>query len=199
MKQPIKILMLEDSFSDAQIVIRSLQKRGLEFESKIISTKKEYIESIESYSPDIILSDHSMPQFNSLDALNILKEKNQRTPFILVAGTVTEDFAVACVRAGAQDFILKDRLGRLPDAILNAIEKFKIENERHTYIDKVIAKEALLSKVEGLGHIGSWQNELLKGKVTWSDEMYNILGYKLGEVTPSREAFILALHPDERL
>jgi len=65
--------------------------------------------------------------------------------------------------------------------------------------DKVIAKEALLSKVEGLGHIGSWQNELLKGKVTWSDEMYNILGYKLGEVTPSREAFILALHPDERL
>src|SRR6185312_11774605 len=83
-------------------------------------------------NPDVILSDHSLPQFNSLAALKIAKSKLPNVPFILVTGSVSEEFAVTCMKSGADDYILKDNLTRLPASIEASIQKYKLTEENIT-------------------------------------------------------------------
>jgi len=199
MSNYLKILLLEDSPFDADLIQNQLRKAGMKFDAKVVSTRGEFIEALNSFNPDLILSDHSMPQFNSIEALKVFKSYDLHIPFILVTGSVSEEFAVQTLQEGANDYILKDRLGRLPDAILNALEKQKLEIERQKYVNEIVAKEALVSKVEKLAHIGSWENDFITGTVKWSDENYRILGYEPGEIKPSREAFLKAVHPLDQL
>src|SRR5665647_569120 len=144
MNKHLKILLLEDSADDAELIQLELKQGGIKFTSLVVDTKAGFINGIRDFKPDLILSDHSMPQFNSVEALKIykdhLKTQNYNTPFILITGTVSEDFAVQCIKDGVDDYILKDRLQRLPTAIHNALEKCRIENENH----KTTAEKLLL-------------------------------------------------------
>ena len=129
----LKILLLEDNDDDADLIQRELRSGGIAFTSRVVDTRDDFIEGIHKFEPDIIISDHSMPRFNSAEALRIykthLKEQNRSAPFILVTGTISEEFAVQCIKDGADDYILKDRLQRLPSAVKNALEKCNIEND----------------------------------------------------------------------
>ena len=124
MSPVLKIIHIEDVPSDAEQVERTLKKSDIIFEKVVVDTKKEYIKALEEFHPDIILSDHSLPTFNSLEALQILKQSGIDIPFILITATVSEEFAVNVMKEGASDYVLKDRLQRLPSAIINAIEKY---------------------------------------------------------------------------
>src|SRR6476646_11449389 len=110
MDKKLKILQLEDLPNDAELVARELRKGNIAFESLVVDTREEYISALHTFAPDIILSDHSLPSFNSLEALNILKTLEHPIPFILVTATVSEEFAVTVLKEGAFDYILKDRL-----------------------------------------------------------------------------------------
>src|ERR1700731_1988954 len=116
MDRTLKILHIEDVPSDAELVERILKRSGIVYEKLIVDNKKEYIDALSQFHPDIILSDHSLPNFNSLEALNILKQTRMDIPFILITATVSEEFAVNVMKEGASDYILKDRLQRLPSA-----------------------------------------------------------------------------------
>jgi PAS domain S-box-containing protein len=144
-----------------------------------------------------MLADHSLPQFTAMEALQILKDENIDTPFILITGTVSEEFAVNAMREGAWDYMLKDRLQRLPNAIIGAYERYNTERERRKYLDAVIEKEALMKEAEQLAHFGSWYMNLETGVRVWSDEKYRILGYSIGEVKPTEENFLARVHPDD--
>ena len=124
MNTKLKILHLEDLPSDAELVDRELKKGSIEFEKLVVDNKTDFERALKEFSPDIILSDHSLPAFNSVEALKIVKQSGEDIPFILVTSTVSEDFAVDMMRDGATDYILKDRLQRLPAAILQAIDKY---------------------------------------------------------------------------
>jgi signal transduction histidine kinase len=130
MNNKLKILMLEDERDDAELIGRSMIKSGMSFESKRVDTKEDFAEAINSFSPDVILSDHSLPQFNSLEALKICKQKGLSIPFILVTGTVSEEFAVTCLKEGADDYLLKSNLVRLPLAIQNALKQKELQEQR---------------------------------------------------------------------
>jgi signal transduction histidine kinase len=121
MNKRLKILILEDVENDVGLVAHVLKKSGFQFELKRVDTQLEYTEAIQHYDPDVILSDHSLPQFNSIEALAIYKESKLNVPFILVTGSVSEEFAVTCLMQGADDYILKSNLLRLPRAIENAL------------------------------------------------------------------------------
>ncbi len=138
-QKKIKILLVEDSGADADFIERELKNSGLDFEISVIQSKAEYIKSIEK-SPDIILCDHSLPQFNSIDALEILQKNNLKIPFIHVSGAITEEHSIEIIKRGGSDYILKDRLARLPSAILNALDKLRIEKELAEFIEKEIKK-----------------------------------------------------------
>jgi signal transduction histidine kinase len=129
METGLRILMLEDVEEDTLLIERTLTKAGITFITKRVDSRNEFREAIVSFKPDVVLSDHSMPQFNSLEALKIFKEKTPVVPFILVTGAVSEEFAVSCLHDGADDYILKSNLARLPAAIMNAINKKKAEIE----------------------------------------------------------------------
>ncbi|MDB5011030.1 MAG: hypothetical protein JWQ06_1819, partial [Mucilaginibacter sp.] len=129
MNVKLKILHLEDVLTDAELVGIEIKKSYLSFEKLDVDNRIDYINALNEYVPDIILSDHSLPSFNSLEALKILKESFLNIPFILITSTISEEFAVEIMKEGATDYILKDRMQRLPNAIVNALEKFKLEAE----------------------------------------------------------------------
>jgi two-component system, NarL family, sensor histidine kinase UhpB len=126
----LKILHLEDLPADAELVDRVLRKAKFEFEKKVVVDRPEFVRALHDFQPDIILSDHSLPAFNSLEALRITREEGFNAPLILVTATVSEEYAVNVIKEGASDYILKDRLERLPNAVQNALDKCLMEKER---------------------------------------------------------------------
>ncbi|MEP6594475.1 MAG: hybrid sensor histidine kinase/response regulator [Ginsengibacter sp.] len=145
MNTKLKILHLEDVLSDAELVNRQLKKANINHEILVVDNKADFIKALTNFSPHIILADHTLPSFNSLEALKILKETSEKIPFILITATVSEEYAAQVMREGADDYILKDRPHRLPDAILMAIQKYKFEAERKIYLEKLITSEAQLA------------------------------------------------------
>jgi signal transduction histidine kinase len=130
MERDLKILMLEDLPEDIGLIEHILRKEGIHFESRYADTKDEYVRALEEFHPDVILSDHALPQFNSVEALTICRKNSLNTPFILVTGTVSEEFAVSCLKQGADDYVLKSNLVRLPTAIINALKQRNVELKR---------------------------------------------------------------------
>jgi signal transduction histidine kinase len=130
MENELKILMLEDIEEDVGLIERTLNKQGISFISKRVDTREEFIQALEYFAPDVILSDHALPQFNSLEALTICRKQHVEVPFILVTGTVSEEFAVSCLKQGADDYVLKSNLVRLPSAIQNALKQRHHDHKR---------------------------------------------------------------------
>jgi PAS domain S-box-containing protein len=155
MNAKIKILHLEDFPEDAELVEYELHKGNLTFEKRVVDNKEDYEKMLSDFNPDIILSDHSLPSFDSFQALAILKEKRLDIPFILVTATMSEEFAVEIMKQGASDYVLKDRLQRLPSAVINSIETHRKKEEQRA------ANERLLFHIENtpLGYI-EWDDQL---------------------------------------
>jgi two-component system sensor histidine kinase NreB len=133
MAEPLKILLLEDSSTDAEIIQRLLKKENREYEFRLVMSQKDFILELDRFRPGIILSDNSLPQFNATEALKIVRQHSLTIPFILVTGTVSDEFAANIIKSGADDYILKDRLVRLPAAIDAALKQRKAEKEVADY------------------------------------------------------------------
>ena len=122
----LKVLILEDSPEDCELNLREVRKAGYAPEWKCVDSQADFLAALETFSPEIILSDYSMPQFNASTALELLREKDKITPFIMISGTVGEELAVEMLKKGANDYLLKDRLSRLGQSIRKAMEQKKI-------------------------------------------------------------------------
>ena len=126
----LKILILEDIEEDAELLERALKKEGIVFESLRVDDRPDFIKALTAFKPDLILSDHSLPQFNSLEALEICQNSFLDIPFIIVTGSVSEEFAVSCIKKGADDYVLKSNLARLPVSINVALSQRKMQQKR---------------------------------------------------------------------
>ena len=128
----LNILILEDIPIDAEMIDRELRNANIEHNTRRVASKSKFLKELETSSPDVVLADYSLPQFSGLEALKIVRERGTRIPFILVTGMKNEEIAVECLKEGADDYILKSSLRRLPGAIQNALEKRRAEweNER---------------------------------------------------------------------
>lgn len=115
---------------DFELINYVLKKSGLTITSKRVDTKDEYLEGLKNYNPDVILSDHLLPQFNSTEALRLCRGMNLDIPFILVTGAVSDEFAVNCIKLGADDYVLKSNLSRLPSAIESSLKHKEVEYAR---------------------------------------------------------------------
>ena len=133
--------MLEDSSTDAELVQYFLRKNYRQCEFDLAMTEIEFEKKLESFKPDVVLADNSLPQFDAATALAKVREHYQSLAFIMVTGTVSEEFAAAIIKQGADDYILKDRLARLPAAIDAAIYKHRQEEERRSTLQQLIASE----------------------------------------------------------
>lgn len=131
MSHVLKILMLEDLEEDAGLLDRVLSKEKIMYSRLRVDTREEFIEALDTFNPDLILSDHALPQFNSIEALKIVQESKSDIPFIIVTGSVSEEFAVSCIKKGVDDYVLKSNLSRLPLAI-----KYSINDRQNKRIRK---------------------------------------------------------------
>lgn len=142
MNSSLKVLMLEDSQTDAEIIRRQLVKENHhQFIFEQVDTRDKYLQQLEQFQPDLILADNALPQFDAAEALQILNSKKLHIPFILVTGTVSEEFAADIIKKGADDFILKDRLARLTASIDNALRNRQLEKEKQEAADKLKQSE----------------------------------------------------------
>ncbi|HMK27904.1 MAG TPA: PAS domain S-box protein [Chitinophagaceae bacterium] len=133
MEKPLKILLLEDNPIDAEIIQRRLLKEKTNCEFFIATNKKIFLRGLEEFFPDVILSDNSLPQLNAIEALKLTRRQYPHIPFILVTGTVSDEYAADVIKAGADDYILKDRTTRLPAAINAALKQRAIKKEIADY------------------------------------------------------------------
>lgn len=141
MKSPMKILMLDDNPDDAAIIKRVLINSKNPHEFKLVSNEDDYLQALDDYDPDIILSDNTMPCYSGTQALLISRNRQKPIPFILVTGTVSEEFAVSIIKQGADDYILKDRLTRLPAAIENALKQNQVNREKNETLSALFQSE----------------------------------------------------------
>ena len=134
----LRVLIVEDSEDDVLLVVRALKKAGLEPVYKRVETRGAMQDALEKEPWDLIISDHVMPEFDSFQALDVLKRSGLDIPFILVSGSIGEEMAVESMKAGVHDFVMKDKLARLAPAVMRELKE--AENRR----DKQAAYEALV-------------------------------------------------------
>ncbi|HKI32156.1 MAG TPA: response regulator [Gemmataceae bacterium] len=128
MGERIRVLIVEDRQADAELMLHELRRAGLEPEWQRVETEPDFLAGLDP-PPDLILADNQLPQFDALTALNCLRERGQDVPFLIVSGTMGEDVAVAAMRQGASDYLLKDRLARLGPAVRQALQQKRLRHE----------------------------------------------------------------------
>ena len=142
MTERLEVLLVEDSEDDASIIIRELKKGGYAVEHRRVFTRATMAAALDERSWDLVLADHNMPSFNSLDALALVRKRNLDVPFIIVSGAIGEETAVAAMKAGAHDFVMKGKLARLVPAIGRELRE--AENRRmHTRAEEHARNESL--------------------------------------------------------
>jgi DNA-binding NtrC family response regulator len=129
MSKPLKVLILEDHPFDAEILVSELEKAGFALEWQRIDTEADYLAHL-TPALDLIVSDYTMPQFEAPRALQILQEKDLDIPFIVIIGTLREEMGVACLKQGAVDYLIKDRLARLGEAVKRALHQRALHEEK---------------------------------------------------------------------
>lgn len=137
----IKILSLEDEPRDAELIREIMEDSGTKFEIKTVSNKNDFIAALENGDYHVFLADYKLPGFNASDALRIAKKYHPDVPFICVSGTMGEDVAVDLLKQGATDYILKDRMQRLPSAIQRALVQAGEHKARHEAEDALLESE----------------------------------------------------------
>ncbi len=130
MRPSFSLLLVEDNDQDADLMLETLREAGFNPSCRRVDTKEDYLRELTASSPDLILSDFSLPQFDGMSALQLLQATGLEIPFIIVSGCIGEDMAVECMKGGAADYLLKDRLGRLPHAVSQALERKRLTEEK---------------------------------------------------------------------
>ncbi len=188
MKKKIRILHLEDEPADAELVNWELKKAKLDYEILQVNDKTGFKNGLLGYEPDIILSDHSLAAFDSHLALRMTRAAGLDVPFILVTATMSDEFAAAIMKEGADDYILKDRLSRLPTAVLNAISNWEVKKEQQKN------EKLYRALIDQSADMKSLQDK--DGNVFYtSPSMTKILGFSFEEFS-SLPAYHF-IHPDD--
>ncbi|MBD2740093.1 EAL domain-containing protein [Coleofasciculus sp. FACHB-1120] len=129
MSAPLQILLLEDSLADAELTLHELCLSGFKSNWQRVETEADYLAQLHP-GIELILADYSLPQFNALRALQLLQERGLDIPFIVITGTVSEEVVVECMKQGAADYLLKDRLMRLGSAVAQALQAKQMRDQK---------------------------------------------------------------------
>ena len=135
--EPLRVLILEDVPMDAELVEYELERARIPFQSRCVDSRDAFLEALDQFQPDLILSDYTLPRFDGMAALGLARERAPSVPFLIVTGSVNEETAVGCMKAGATDYLLKSNLARIGPAIEAALARVQSRSE------KARAEEAL--------------------------------------------------------
>jgi PAS domain S-box-containing protein len=177
MKDTLKILFNEDVRLDAELILRELKKNNIIFKELLVDNKKDFIAGLKSFNPDLIISDYSLPQFTGMQSLLIRNEMSPLTPFILVTGSNNETVAVECMKAGADDYVLKDNLSRLGLAINNSLKKIEVLKQKKDAEDALRESEERYRILYSDAIVGLYRTNLQGEILLANNTLVKMLGF----------------------
>lgn len=197
-KKRLRILLIEDSDNDAQLLLRELRRLGYDVDSERVEFAPELQSALTHKTWDLIICDYSLPRLTAPVALQILKSSKLDLPFIIVSGTIGEESAVNALKAGAHDFIIKGKYARLGPAIERELREAEIRRDRTRAEESLREKERLLSEAQRIGHIGSWSLDIAHNTLQYSDEMYRLLDISAEDFQHTREGFLNLIFSEDQ-
>jgi len=194
MNKELTVLIIDDCEDDAILLAREISRAGYKVDFEYVSSLTSLEKALESNRWDIIISDYSLPGFNGLSVLNMIKEKGYDIPFIMVSGTIGENLAVEIMKSGAHDYVMKDNLTRLVPAIKRELREAEIRRE------KKLAEEALRKSEERYRILFEHANEgilvLKREKIIFANPKFlKATGY-VEDI--SHKSFFEFIHKDDR-
>lgn len=175
MMDPVyKILFLEDNLDDVELMEHELRSAKIDFRSTQVSRKKDIMQRVQEFEPNIILVDYSLPSFNGIEAFRMIRKERKYIPFILVTGALSEQVALEFLEEGVDDFILKSSFKRLPAAVVNAVKKKEGERERNR-----IAAELQKSHAELMSLIERQDRAIEEERTNIARDLHDELGQVL--------------------
>src|SRR5688572_20774486 len=130
MKNPTRILIVEDEAADADLAKRTIYKVLKTCQFQVVETHKDFLKALETFQPDLILADDHLPRFDGMKALKLTLQYAPLTPLIIWAQSMNEDVAVNCMKAGANNYVFKENIKRLVPAVIHALEERQLLLER---------------------------------------------------------------------
>ena len=146
MPTPLRAVIVEDLEADAELMVAELRRAGFEPDWRRVENRRELVDALAA-TPDVVLADFSLPTFSALDALECLRAERLDVPLIVVSGSIGEEVAVECIRAGAHDYLLKDRLGRLGQAVSQAVHERRLQQRAERVAQEQRASEARFARI----------------------------------------------------
>jgi signal transduction histidine kinase len=195
---PIRLLLLEDSPRDAELVERQLRRAQLQFSISVVDGEDGFRSELENSDPDVILSDYHLPGFDGVLALRIARLIAPSTPFIFVSGSIGEERAVEVLREGATDYVLKDRLSRLPSAIVRAQAERRERMLRQNVETALRASEQRFQYAAAATREIIWDWNLATSRIWFSDAMRDLWGADLPQTDVHSTWFAQRIHPEDR-
>ncbi len=195
----IRILFIEDLASDYELAVHTLKKEGLDFSSLRVETANDMLNALKEFNPNIIISDYSMPLFNGMEALALSKKHAPDTPFVMLTGSINEETAVECMKAGANDYVIKERIKRLPFAVTESLNLASLQ------VSKRQAERALIRSEERFRKLAENAQDLIyrfefipDKKFTYvSPSASKITGYTPKEHYNDPDIWYKLIHPDD--
>jgi len=193
---PLRILLLEDSDIDAELVEAHLSAGTIPFEL-VRATSRETFEQLLDTAPDIVLADYSLPGFDGLMALAITNQRHPDVPFIFVSGVVGEEFATKALQEGAVDYVTKRNLRRLRGAVSRAVAEARERLRRQSVESDLRASEAASRIALRAARLGGWDFSPISNILTWDQRCREMFGFT-NEADVTYDVFLNMLHPDDR-
>jgi two-component system, NarL family, sensor histidine kinase UhpB len=195
--KPIKLLILEHDEDDLELLMYELKKGALDFEPQIVGTKPGFIKALNDFTPDIILSDYSLPGFDGISAFQLKQQICPDVPFIIVSGTIGEENAVELIKNGVTDYSIKDKLFTVIPKIKRAIKEASERREKVITEQNLRNSQRQLAEAQRISKLGSWELSENGDMISCSDELYRILDLEIDTVL-SFELFMQFVFPDDR-
>jgi diguanylate cyclase (GGDEF)-like protein/PAS domain S-box-containing protein len=196
MRDEIKVLLVEDTAEDAELLLREMRRGNLAVVSRRVEKETAYTEALESFAPDLILSDYTLPGFDGPLALKIARQRRPDTPFIFVSGTIGEERAIEALKQGAVDYVLKDNRARLVPAIERALKEAADRDARRWALRELEESE---ERFRFAMHFSSVGTALVAPDGRWlsvNPALCDIVGYTEAELLTADVQSIT--HPDDR-
>ncbi|HKY21459.1 MAG TPA: response regulator [Vicinamibacterales bacterium] len=197
MTSPLKVLVLEDQPFDAELIVHYLKQGGYDPAWHRVETEAEFLAALDPRL-DVILADFNLPTFSVYRALELLKARNIRVPLIVVSGSIQEDTAIQVLHCGAADYLLKDRLARLGQAVQRVIDQRRLLDEKHTAEAALKESEERTRFALEAARVGVWEASLTTDTTRWSATAEALHGLSPGSFGGTFAAFLDRIHPDDR-
>ncbi len=196
MATPLKVMILEDQPNDATLMVEELQRAGFVLQWQRVETESEFLTNLKP-ELHLILADFSLPQFDAQRALAQLHRSGLEIPLVVVSGSIGEELAVACMKEGAADYLLKDRLARLGPAVTQVLDKKRLQKEK-AQVQKALAESAERYELAVRGaNDGIWDWDLCAKEIYYAPRWKAMLGYQEHEITKSPDEWFTRVHPHD--